>query len=150
MAVLRLAELEETQPLLGTNPEEVAERLLQDALELYEDISELNLRSLWRIVRDVVVTLDRWAERIGGASGAERMEIALAVCWELLDNYLGVERLRDLIVAEIKDRPFGRVTGWIARRILTEGTIRRLLRFVINLAVSELRVFKPRTREVVE
>jgi hypothetical protein len=69
------------------------------------------------------------------------MDVALEVAWEFVEYRGGPDALRDVVVGALEDRPLGGITGWVARRILTDGNLRRLIRFVLDLAVREIRTF---------
>lgn len=125
-------------------PWEVDTALLDDLLRLYGHIADLrnaDLQTVWRVVRELTLALDRWGRKLGDVSGAEKMEIALYVAWELIERWGGEAVLRELVIDAVEETRFGRVGGWLARRFLTEGNLRRLVRFVLELSVRELRLF---------
>jgi hypothetical protein len=117
--------------------------LAADAKSLYVELGDIrnaDLGELWSFARDLVQATDRWASYWKNPSGEERMRIALDAAWEFVQQHGGTAALRQVVARYVDARlpgPLGPLTGWIVRRLLSDSTLRRVLQFVLELAVRE-------------
>lgn len=128
-----------TQPALQ-DPEWIATAIAGDLAEFYgriTDIRSADLGDLWALARDLVVALDRWGEA-WAMPGEAKMEAAEAVAWMFLESRGGFVGLRERVV---EAAPFRFVTGRVIRWLFNEERARALIRFVLELAVREVRRF---------
>lgn len=129
---------------LGLSPPDlIGEDLYRDASRLYSelrDIRHADIGELWRLARDLVQAIDHWSAAWTDTPGAERMEIALDAAWRFVQAHGGASALREVLARYVDARlpgPLGPLTGWIIRRLLSDGTLRHVLQLVIELAVRE-------------
>lgn len=97
------------------------------------DVRELSVSKIWRIVRDVVDTLDTWGDSFEVMPGAKKMEVALEVVWGFVVDRGGLRIFRELVAKWVPGPGFikRRLVNWL----VNEELARRMVRFVIELAV---------------
>lgn len=104
------------------------------------DIRQADLGDLWELARDLVLSLDQWGKVAQQRPGSERMAIALDVAWGFVTRRGGLEAVRERI-AQVLPLP-----GWIEKKLLgfllSESRAKKIVRFVLELAVRELRKFR--------
>jgi hypothetical protein len=133
------------------DPNDVGWELAADARSFYAELGDIrraDLGELWRLARDLVQAIDRWSEVWKDTSGEERMRIALDAAWQFVQQHGGTAALREVVSRYLDARlpgPLGPLTGWIVRRLLTDTTLRRVLQFVLELAVCETHASTPTT-----
>lgn len=127
----------------GVNPFDLKGRLSVDLKTFYsriKDIRSADLGDLWELARDLVVSLDQWGKQIGQRTGEKKMEIALDVSWGFIEERGGTAALRDRIASHLP------LPDFIERRLLgfffNEARAKKLIRFVLELAVREVRKFR--------
>lgn len=142
MATLPISNAMQSIKFSATEPAGIALQLQEQLREHYgriRDIRDASLGEVWRIARDLVVAIDRWAQLWGEVSGATRMEIAVEVIWRFVQERGGLQAIRDLITREVQIPVIGAVARWVASQLVTERVARRLIRLILELAVREIR-----------
>lgn len=131
------------QPYLFS-PEPIADiqhKLAADIERLYgraTDLRHFSLTHIWRLARDLVLSIERWSAPLTSMPGASKMDMAVDIAWQFVDQRGGVNALRDRIADSIPFLP--KFLGkWLLGRLLTKGTARRLIQFVLELAVREMK-----------
>ena len=115
---------------------ELARRLVSEAGRVWSDVShlrELNITQLWRIARDVVDTMDRWGDSFEVMPGKKKMEVALEVVWGFVEGQGGLGHFRDLVAKWVPGPGF--IKRWLINRLINRELARRMVQFVIELAV---------------
>ena len=119
--------------------------LRRELAELYPDVDDLReatIQELWEIARDLTVAIDRLARKNqpedGPLTGPEKMEIAVDVIRSFIGPRGGAKAVREAVARNPISR-FGRIRRWITRTLLTPDSIEGAIRFVLELAVAELK-----------
>lgn len=128
---------------LAAYPREDVKGALMNYIEwLYRSITSLrtaSLAELWRFARDLVLTIQRWADDLDDMSGEERMELAVDVAWDFIVTRGGYEALRDRLTAELDRILPGLIARTLVRWLFNERLAKALIRFVLELAVREMK-----------
>ena len=101
------------------------------------DLRLLDLTRIWAIASDVVGAV----ERVTGLPGPEKMQLAEETVWSFVSHRGGLKAVRELIAREAGLGPRF-VRAMVARVLVSEKNARRLIRFLIELAVRELNRFR--------
>jgi len=131
------------QPYLSVD-EPVAsihDRLVGDLHVLYgriTDLRDITAKDVWFLARDLVMALDRWSGPLKQLPGAQKMDIAVDVAWEFVQGRGGLRAVRDVLAHHVPVLP-AFATRWLIKRVVNEGVARKLIRFVLELAVREMR-----------
>lgn len=121
---------------------EIEHELLWDLLALYGQVRTIrsaSITQLWHMARDLTLALDRWGRRMGGISGAEKMDVALNVAWDWIQRHGGLDALRERIIDALGDSLPGRLVAPLVRWLLKPAVLERIIRGVLELAVAEIR-----------
>lgn len=124
------------------SPETIAGQLVRDLREHYGNIRSIRSASIgeiWRGSRDLVLSIDHWATRWTFVEGQQKMDIAVDASMQFIAQHGGVDALRDRIAGAFGGILPGFLKRFVVGRMLSEGVIRRIIRFVLELAVRELR-----------
>ncbi len=139
MALRLASQLYTSSPI---NPLDLTGSLSRDVESFYgriRDIRSADLGDLWELARDLVVSLDNWGRHAQRRPGSERMAIALDVAWGFVAGRGGVKAVRDRIARALP------LPDFIERRLLgfflNESRVKKIVRFVLELAVREVRRF---------
>lgn len=141
-AVLPISALLQVEAAELMYPEDLSDQLLTDLREHYgaiRDVRSASITDIWRIARDLVLTIDRWAAVWGQVTGAEKMDIAVGSVWAFISDRGGLDGIRDRIAGAFGGILPGIVKRFLVGRILSDSAVLRLIRFVLELAVREIR-----------
>lgn len=120
---------------------DIQHKLAADVEHLYgrvKDLRDIELTDVWLLARDLVLAIDKWSAPIIGMEGARKMDIAIEVAWAFADRRGGVSALRDRISNAVPFLP-GFLSRWLLGRLLNKTVARRLIQFVLELAVREMK-----------
>lgn len=134
--------LSERPYLFATVPvADIHYQLVDDIEHLYgrvRDLRDIELTDVWLLARDLVLAIERWGSPIRGMEGATKMNVATEVAWVFASRRGGVAALRDRVSGAIPYLP-GWMGRWLLGRLLNETTARKLIQFVLELAVREMK-----------
>lgn len=120
---------------------DIQHKLANDVEHLYgrvKDLRDMELTDVWLLSRDLVLAIEKWSEPLLAFEGARKMDIALEVAWAFAEKRGGVDAIRDKVSTAVPFLP-GFMSRWLLGRLLNKTVAKRMVQFVLELAVREMK-----------